>query len=533
MGTCFYFIFPCCKKKNNYNLDNNRLLNENIQNIYNEEPAETADSIKIDVNFDVEKAKNLVKVLLNSDLGFFQNQLDEVLGLSPEEFKILFKGNSDYDYNVSNKKDFKRLAAKFENFSLLLNEWYKKGQNYYECLKDVWNGFIALCDLNNLNDNDLDKQLNSICKCKYWTEGIKEEFKRVIRATEDISDKLKNFLNVKFKELDEIIKSLSNSKKYLEKTEKENKEKKNIALHENIKSIINKLLESSIPLYIDKINDDLEENNITEDKITNLSSEEKKNLIKTVALKYIRGAHGDFNPKEEFENIKNISNKFNLLKLFSKESKDQLKLIANNKFTAHGILGLSFLNLCCNIFYTYDFFKKSDVEVKRYQERLDIIKKDFDKHKNDIPGIDFDNYEEAKEKIVDIRMKFEEDKMAVDKLIKEIEDEIQQQNLERRQSIYNIIISGTSFVASVAGGVVTKEKSSKSEYAFSGIFSGISAASGIANLVKIADNIKKYKNLLNEAKMIQKQIIEKIEEISQQFRELQEHGLIPKFHNEY
>ena len=97
--------------------------------------------------FDEEKAKELVKYLLSSDLKFYQSQLYDVINLNSKEFRKLFEGDSDYIYNVKNQDNFKKLAVKFENFAIILKEWYQNGKEYYVCLKQLWKNFINLYDL--------------------------------------------------------------------------------------------------------------------------------------------------------------------------------------------------------------------------------------------------------------------------------------------------------------------------------------------------------------------------------------------------
>ena len=175
-------------------------------------------------DFDEEKAKELVKSLLSSDLKFYKDQLYDVLNLNSKEFRKLFDGDSDYIYTVKNQENFKKLALKFENFSILLNEWYKNGYDYHICLKQLWKNFINLFDLKDLDDEEMEKKLKNT-NYKNWNEEIKEEFKIIIRNSNDMSEKFKIFMNIECKPLDSVIKGLKKAEKSIEKTEEKEKKK--------------------------------------------------------------------------------------------------------------------------------------------------------------------------------------------------------------------------------------------------------------------------------------------------------------------
>ena len=75
-------------------------------------------------NFNEEKARSYVNYLLENDVKTYNKLIPEIQSLNAEEFEKLFKGE-EYNYNVTNKKEFKQLANKFDNF-FKLNEYYEK-----------------------------------------------------------------------------------------------------------------------------------------------------------------------------------------------------------------------------------------------------------------------------------------------------------------------------------------------------------------------------------------------------------------------
>ena len=144
-------------------------------------------------DFDEEKAKEFVKELLSIDLKFYRNQLYDVINLDSKEFRKLFKGNSDYIYNVKDQDNFKKLAIKYENFAPLLDEWYKKDKEYLVCLKQLWKNFVNLFDLKGLDEEEIEKKL----KCtnyKSWKDEIKQEFRIIIQESTNLSTKFRIFM---------------------------------------------------------------------------------------------------------------------------------------------------------------------------------------------------------------------------------------------------------------------------------------------------------------------------------------------------
>ena len=479
--------------------------------------------LTVDDSFDEQKARKLVTELLNSDIEIYKNQLPDVLNLNSEEFKKLFEGDSDYDYSVKNKVKFKKLALKFENCSVLLTEWYKKGENYHECLKDIWRRFNVLFELSKLDDDALEKKLDSICKSKCWTTDIREEFKILIQNATDMSDKFKIFLEQDIKELDDVIKNIKKSQTAIEKKEKENKEAKNVKLDVNTKSIIEKILDSAIPSFLDNLNSEYSNNKISieeKDKITKLTDNQKQQLIKSTFLKYATGDIGHFDLTKALEDAKTIGENLNYTKLFSSDTKKKAEIIINSNMTAHAILGLSFLNLCNNIYGTYELFSNSAKQIKIFTDRLNAIEASFYKHKNQIPLIDCDKYDEAMRQIEEIRLKFEEDKDNLQQLINEIEAALMDQKSEKNKRIFQAIVSGVVGVASgVAGGLT--EGSNKAEYSIASIFSGINTVTNTVDIVKLQSNIKQYKQLLNRARSLENKIKEQIDILNQKYREIQ------------
>ena len=116
--------------------------------------------------FDEQKARNLVDMLLKNDISFYRKLLPEVHNLDSESFENLFGGADDYDYQVKNKKMFNKLSIKFNNFQVILEEWYKDSK-YYENLKELWTKYPCIENLRDKNDDKSFEELLNSYKINY------------------------------------------------------------------------------------------------------------------------------------------------------------------------------------------------------------------------------------------------------------------------------------------------------------------------------------------------------------------------------
>jgi len=396
-------------------------INQNFTDFVQEKQPETVtndiDTTIQSEEFDEVKAKELVKYLLSRDIKFYKNQLYDVINLNSEEFRRLFDGDSDYIYNVKNQDNFKKLALKFENFSILLYEWYQNDKVYYECLQQLWRNFINLYDLKDLDERELEKKLRDT-DYQNWDKKIKKEFKIVIKGSSDLSEKFKIFIKNEYKELDDVIKALQKTKKTMEKEEKEEKKSYNFCIKENLNMITDKLIENLFPVFFEEtihnnIKDDIIDNKIDDkkdnkidDKKDNKIDDKKDNkendiqnqkedkvkeikltknqisqLVKKVAKLYVKGEiPEDFDMNKTLEEIGNYAHQFGSIKLLQPKL-EQIQNIINNKLIGYGILGLSFLNLCYNIASTHSFIENSKTKIDELNQKLADIKTDFNKNK--------------------------------------------------------------------------------------------------------------------------------------------------------
>ena len=516
----------CCKKRND-----NYIKVDNVKDMKQELIPNSDDNdvtIAVTDSFNMEKAREVIIILLNSD-SYYKDLIPEIQKLNDDEFRKLFEGDFGYNYTITdrNKKEkFKQFASKVASYKIILKEWYNKGDNYIECLKDIFNGFHVFYEYSKLSRNELEKRLAEICESQCWTKEIKDELKVLIRHMEDMSEQLKIFLEIKLVELNDVLKELSKSRKIIAETETKNEGKKNIIIDESFDSLMNNILDNSIDIFLETYNSDCKNNNFSnENKIIKLDDQERKCIIKLIIKKYASNDFGEFNFKNGLETLKSITEKINLCKLFSSETKDKISIAAKNKMIPHIVLGISFLNLCNNIYYTYQLFGDSNNKIKYFEEKLENIKSNFIKHKKQIPLIKGNDYEKEKQMIEEIGSKIEKDKEEVEQLIDELNSSIQEQKDERGKRIFKALLEFASTAITTYGGVKSEEKSKKIEFGFSSLFTGISLINNSIDIGKLQSNINKFKGFLKEAKLLKQEINEEIEKLSQKYLDLQKRPL--------
>ena len=164
-------------------------------------------------NNNLKKKKECIKMLIEDDIAIYNQFLPKIEKMTDEEIENLFAGNCKYFESESNNQ-FKMLVYKFQNFSILLFQWYNK-TDAMKYLKELWENYICFEDLRNLNQEQLEAFMNEKTTYKNWPTSIKNEYKISIRNTQDtIISELKN----SFESLSEFEKNLYNSLEDLIKT---------------------------------------------------------------------------------------------------------------------------------------------------------------------------------------------------------------------------------------------------------------------------------------------------------------------------
>ena len=192
--------------------------------------------------FNEEKARRLVKYLLEKDIKSYKKLIPEIESLNSEKFKKLFQG-VEYNYSIFNKKDFDDLSNKFNNFNKILEEYYEDDK-YYPYIEDLWLNNIFIEDLDKINYVNVLKSFE--VKYEEWPEDFKKKFQQLMNGTKNTKYKeLKNKFETEYATYYQLIKDL-------EKLEIIIKEKpENESFLASTSTILDTLMFSILPFLLD------------------------------------------------------------------------------------------------------------------------------------------------------------------------------------------------------------------------------------------------------------------------------------------
>ena len=533
----------------------NKYLNEKL----NEEPApiEKEDQdILITVGNpkypDISQKRKLAEFLISNDFNIFKKHLEQVKQLSDEDFYELFKGNTNHNFNVPNKREFKELAQKFDdNYELISN--YYNNEEYYDNIKKIW----RLNILQKLKEEeDFSKKEEIMKKINLnqneWDKEFKEYFYSIImqKSEKPYGERIKNYIQADYGNFDDLIKNVNKCKKNVEKSEESHCNK---VLKANLDTTASKLISKFLPLFlknfeeeIRKMPDELrkkEEQNAYDrikDMIVNESDRNK--LIKEVEKIYAKEItqsqkeNATFGFVSEFEELKILSIKFTeqeekewgifeddeeILDFKEVGFSDKAQVFFKNNAIKHAYLGLSLANLTYSLLHLGQTFMNKEILNnlnKKYKAELDRIENNFRKHQSKVEIIP-DDIDEAIEKIIELGKIFQTDLDEINELISNIENDILGVQTEKNKSIFNAIGSGLGGLLGIVGMAYT-EGNDRKEYAggtLADILALIANCSDISVQQKIINDLKTNRDRANNLK---KEIEKEIDKLRQKFEAL-------------
>jgi hypothetical protein len=533
----------------------NKYLNEKL----NEEPApiEKEDQdILITVGNpkypDISQKRKLAEFLISNDFNIFKKHLEQVKQLSDEDFYELFKGNTNHNFNVPNKRKFKELAQKFDdNYELISN--YYNNEEYYDNIKKIW----RLNILQKLKEEeDFSKKEEIMKKINLnqneWDKEFKEYFYSIImqKSEKPYGERIKNYIQADYGNFDDLIKNVNKCKKNVEKSEESHCNK---VLKANLDTTASKLISKFLPLFlknfeeeIRKMPDELrkkEEQNAYDrikDMIVNESDRNK--LIKEVEKIYAKEItqsqkeNATFGFVSEFEELKILSIKFTeqeekewgifeddeeILDFKEVGFSDKAQVFFKNNAIKHAYLGLSLANLTYSLLHLGQTFMNKEILNnlnKKYKAELDRIENNFRKHQSKVEIIP-DDIDEAIEKIIELGKIFQTDLDEINELISNIENDILGVQTEKNKSIFNAIGSGLGGLLGIVGMAYT-EGNDRKEYAggtLADILALIANCSDISVQQKIINDLKTNRDRANNLK---KEIEKEIDKLRQKFEAL-------------
>ena len=367
--------------------------------IVKEEIKEEIDEEKIDFI----RARKLVKLLISED-NLYKDSLNSILLFTDEEFEQLFKGNIDYkDFpyrNIKDKIEFKNLLLKFEDYNSLLYEWYRDESKYDNLIK-LWKNQLCVCELNKSNDEKLEEDLAKL--------GITDmdnfigEFRTVMNNTlESKAGDIRNYLRDEFTDFYSLITTAEEYKKDPILSNKENKE----IFAPKFKDLTGKLVEESFHLVKNYIN----KNFLNLNKLSKIQL--KSGMMNKLKNEIIHSIEAD---KSIFTNGLGYDKLSELVSLFKNggivnKIMTETKMHFNNPAVAVTNLAMSFYNLSESVKTYYINKRDGEANIKKFQNRMDKIDRNFEMYKNEIKTLDLNNYKEIMKKIDNKEKKIYQDK---------------------------------------------------------------------------------------------------------------------------
>ena len=498
-----------------------------------------------EILYNESKARELVYFLLRNDINTYKKLIPEIKSLNSEAFEKLFQGipfkkdaNDEYgyDYNVKNKKEFKKLLNKFDNFSVILDAWYND-QKYYEYIKDLWSKYISIENLVCNDDIKTEKKIKEILKqnkidYENWPEKIKDEFLILVKSTEDTRImELKNEIDNKFSEFNSIIEELVHFREKI----KDIPDIKNYEI--NAQNMITNILGTVMLPIAFASSQGVNAINVKQIKsvkklIWNNDLEETLSFdtISEYVDKFVDKIKGNSGTKvynlrvksDEFCDINSVCAKVKCTdgKIDNLNISQKAKAFLKNKWVCGLHAVLSFLNLGWSVYeltQTYQGFKV----LKEYEKKFIEIRTSFNLHKKEI-GILPDDFEESRKKIMDVINKIRQDQINLQNLLeglmKNIKYQEGQQTKAKAQFFSSIALGATGLV----GGFYTCNGTAVM-YGISSIANIISSISSGSNYLMSKKIVKGLDELLKKAinlnKEIQNEINNLINELNSRIEE--------------
>ena len=457
-----------------------------------------------DFSFDELKARKLINFLLEYDIKIFKKLVPEINKLDSEAIEMLFSGDADYDYNVKNKKIFKKLLDKFENFQNILEQWYKD-EKYYEYIKILWIKYPCIEDLKDSKMEEIEEKMESyLIDFKSWPQEIKEDLKKLIDQTSDTRVyELKKEIDNKYCQISSILKELV----YIKSISKQWKDEKKLYSINADNLFMNLFEYICIPLGIyglgskwyGKVIQDKEKRALGKQLCNKYkcSKETSDNLVeKCITDIKSNNFCGNYeiplnNQNDDIVKINCDNGKLDNLEIFKK-----CKTFFKNNYVCGIHAGLSFINLFWSIHELRQTYKEAD-KIKGYEKKLNTLIMAFKSHQ-ELIGILPDNFDEATKHIKYILSLIKEDQTNLSNLIQEIIKRIEIQNSQKDKSVKGIFSSLGLFVFGTVGGIVTGGGTAI-VYGVSSLANIISLAVNSKNYIESSNYLKQYHKLLKRA----------------------------------
>lgn len=518
-----------CPKKKSY-------INEKL---LGEDPAPIGTSEDIEANVtkyeDLNQKRKFVEYLLNKELKVFKQFISQIKNFNDEQFNALFEGNINYkNFNISNA-NFTTLVKKFETHNNLLNEFYEN-EEYYEYVFQIWYKNLVLQSLNNKTEEERIKIFNEN-NINYinWPEKVKEKITLIINnfSEYDLADMMKYYLERDFGNIDDLIKKTENCKTMVEQNIETSNCKR--ILNKNLDIMGTKLIKEQIPDFLKKlpncakgikreINNEQIKRSIEKINKSGLSNSKKNRIIdkvKRIFKEEKKNSKGKFNRKEQLEELEELNKlgiNINKGKINEVSFREKVGIGLANENIANEFLAFSLLNLNYSIMHLNHTLEYETSRYKCHLQEFENIRKSFNKHKEEVKLIT-DDIDESANMMKELRKKFEEDRIKINELIDNINNDLNGVKSEQNKNIGRLIASIAGTVGGILATALTKGDNQGEYLAASGdnFLALIATSKDIDETRKI---IKDYNKFLKDAEDLQKDINAEITKLENKFNEL-------------
>ena len=495
------------------------------------------------MSFNEELARKIIDYLLEDDIDDFSRWLPFIEEFNSEQIENLLKGERNYEYPIKNKDIFINLVLKFDNFEAITLKWYQKEENY-KYLKQLWLKYICIEDIRLMlktdkNDQKLIDYLESR-KINYsqWPQEVKEEFKKCAKRTVGSAiheEDFKKVLNEEHSLFNNTFKSIMELKNYLlklfENTDKKAQEKFEKESNTLILTIVGGLISTVATKLISTAKERIDYKCFERFLVKQIQEYDiDKCDAKKIAADIIKSnvcpsngilnwTAGDSLIYDSYINC--FDKKEMMLNLEGKENETiSLGKKISTVFKSNLVCGLIAITSVANLgFSVYEFHQISKltetIAGKEYRNQLNIIKKKFEDHLNELDLTGNSNFFLAK--INYVKTNIESDLKELKNLIVNIEADIKLFKKKKKESIGSLLVSiifgGTAAVGSIV--------------ATSGFSTGLYIASLLSNIIsgtRNAINIKNCISKIEELEQIKKEAEEEKKIMEQKLDELKLKG---------
>ena len=356
---------------------------------------------------------------------------------------------------------------------------------------------------------------------------LEDKKKSQKNITNECAKEIKNVIENNFPELDELYKASNKCTEILNNTEKSawsknlqyNLESKNKELMKNfVQNLFTKKKDELLKIDLD-IENFAKNETIKRIKDEGLDTKKSNEIVNFLMKKYKKNNYtGELNIENEYENIKNITVKFNKGCLDTKNTKEKLKIIAGNDAMKSIVISVSILSISYTIIDVAEKlsnYEKFNLEIRR---RLEKIEEDFNRHKREIEILPAD-INESKELIQKVYCNFKEDQKNIKILIEEIDGAIKELKNQRKQGIYNLLTSFGKLIGNTTIAIIGKGDE-RLEHAKESIYDLLNIVDNTTDIALKQKLIKDLIEKLEHAQKLRNEIDEEIEKLEDRYNDM-------------